>query len=272
MIEPACAILYGLLLWWSSTALIIYLDALPRSSFRWSMAGATVVLAASLYGLAQTRGASTPAGAYAAFSCAVLAWGWTEMAFLMGFITGPRRSACLTGCRGPRHFVHAVQAILYHELSIAALAGAVWALTLSGSNRVGAWTFLVLWVMRVSAKMNLFLGVRNLQVELLPEHLRYLAGFFGRRPLNAVFPVSVTVSTVAAAFVWQQAASAAAGSYEASAYALVATLLTLAIIEHWMLVAPFSTEGLWRGGLHSRRRGENDIDITLRRDHAKTPG
>ena len=32
--------------------------------------------------------------------------------------------------------------------------------------------------MRQSAKLNLFLGVRNLGVEFLPQHLRYLQSFF----------------------------------------------------------------------------------------------
>jgi putative photosynthetic complex assembly protein 2 len=41
-------------------------------------------------------------------------------------------------------------------------------------NQVGTGTFAVLWVMRISAKLNLFLGVRNLSEELLPPHLAYL--------------------------------------------------------------------------------------------------
>ena len=36
------------------------------------------------------------------------------------------------------------------------------ALTWGGANQVGTWTFLVLWVMRLSAKLNVFLGVPNL--------------------------------------------------------------------------------------------------------------
>ncbi len=36
--------------------------------------------------------------------------------------------------------------------------------------------------MNLSARLNLFLGVRNLHAEFLPEHLRYLGSFFaGRR-------------------------------------------------------------------------------------------
>ena len=45
-------ILYTLFVWWFSTGLILYLDGLPRPTFRWSMAGASAVLAGALYGLA----------------------------------------------------------------------------------------------------------------------------------------------------------------------------------------------------------------------------
>ena len=50
----------------------------------------------------------------------------------------------------------------------------MFALTRDGANQVGLWTFVILWAMRQSAKLNVFLGVRNLSEEFLPEHLRYL--------------------------------------------------------------------------------------------------
>ena len=36
-------VLYALFVWWFSTGLILYLDGLPRRTFRWSMLGATVL-------------------------------------------------------------------------------------------------------------------------------------------------------------------------------------------------------------------------------------
>ena len=44
--------LHGLLIWWVSTCLILFLDGLPKRTFKWSMTAATAVLAGSLYGLA----------------------------------------------------------------------------------------------------------------------------------------------------------------------------------------------------------------------------
>ena len=39
--------------------------------------------------------------------------------------------------------------------------------------------------MRQSAKLNVFLGVRNLNADFLPDHLKYLQTYFVRAPMNA---------------------------------------------------------------------------------------
>ena len=49
--QPA---LFALFLWWFSTGVILYLDRRHPSTFKWSMAGATLILAASLWGLARS--------------------------------------------------------------------------------------------------------------------------------------------------------------------------------------------------------------------------
>jgi putative photosynthetic complex assembly protein 2 len=51
-------------------------------------------------------------GAYCAFTCAVLIWGWLEMSIYMGYVTGLRIHHCHHGCSGWRHFGHAVMASL----------------------------------------------------------------------------------------------------------------------------------------------------------------
>jgi putative photosynthetic complex assembly protein 2 len=58
-----------------------------------------------------------------------------------------------------------VRAILWHELGILAVGLVIVAITWNAPNQVGTGTFVVLWVMRTSAKLNLFLGVRNLSEE-----------------------------------------------------------------------------------------------------------
>jgi len=251
-------LLYTLLVWWFSTGVVLYLDGLPPRTFRWSLLGASVVGVGALLGLWATSADATRAGAYAAFTCAVLVWGWNEMAFLMGFVTGPRRVACPEGCGGWSHFGHAVEAILYHELALVASGAAVVAVTWGGVNRVGAWTFAVLWVMRLSAKLNVFLGVPVPGESFLPEHLRYLGSFFSRRAMNALFPVSVTASTLVTAALVERALVPGASAFEIAGTSLVAALLGLAVLEHWFLVVPLPTEVLWRWGMRSRVEPQDD--------------
>jgi putative photosynthetic complex assembly protein 2 len=246
------AVVVALLVWWASTGVILYLDGMPRRTFSRSLLGATLVLAAALYGIANLRGETTVMSAYLSFACGVGVWGWLEMSFLMGYVTGPRRHARDARGREWRHFLHAIEAILYHELAIIVLATVTVALAWHGRNQVGAWTVLILWGMRTSAKLNLFLGVRNLSEEFLPEHLLYLKNFFRKKPMNFLFPVSVTVSAALATIFVQRAIAAGATDFQATRWTLLATLLVLGLIEHWILVLPFSATALWSWGLRSR--------------------
>jgi putative photosynthetic complex assembly protein 2 len=252
MQQYAFPVVFTLLVWWFSTGVILYLDGLPQRTYRWSFLGATACLVAALVGLAATRAETSILGAYVAFACAIVVWGWQEMGFLMGFITGPRQTPCPADARGWRRFGYAVEAILYHEFAILVLGIAVLALTWGGANQAGSGAFLILWVMRISAKLNVFLGVRNLYQDFLPPHLRYLQTYFRKKPMNLLFPFSVSLATAAAAFLWRQAVAVDAGAFGALQYSLLATLLSLAVLEHWFLVLPLPAEKLWRWGLRSR--------------------
>lgn len=239
-------VVFTLGLWWFSTALILYLDRLPRRTFAWSVSGATALFAASLWGTAKTAGSATGSSAYVAFGCGLVAWGWQLVSFYMGYVTGPRKTACPPGCFGWRRFVEAVRTSLYHELTVIATAAAMLALTWRQPNPLALWTFLVLWWMHQSAKLNLFLGVPNLGEDLLPPHLRYLVTYMARKPMNLLFPLSVSLSTVLAVLLAQKAVAADSTPYEAAGFTMLATLMGLAIAEHWFLVAPLNTNALWQ--------------------------
>ncbi len=261
MVQHGLPILFTLVVWWASTGAILYLDGLPRRTFRWSMAGATVLLVAALYGLAATRGDTTVFGAYVAFTCAVVVWGWQEVGFLLGYITGPRQVPCPPDASEWQRFAYAVQTILYHEFALLILAVAVLGIAWDAPNPAGAWTFAVLWAMRLSAKLNLFLGVRNLSDELLPPHLAYLQSYFLRRPMNLLFPVAVTAATAFAAILWSEALAPDASPFDATALTFAGTLLALAVLEHWFLVIPLPTTALWSWGLRSREKaGTADLE------------
>src|ERR1700761_869925 len=156
MYQHGLPALHGLAIWWASTCLILFLDSLPRRTFRWSMTVATLILAVAIYGLVASATDTSIGGVYIAFTCGVLTWGWLEISFYTGYITGPRNDHCDHGCSGWRHFGHAVQASLYHELAVLLLGAIVLASTWGQSNQFGLWTFIVLWWMHQSARLNVF--------------------------------------------------------------------------------------------------------------------
>ena len=76
--------------------------------------------------------------------------------------------------------------------------------------------------------------------------------YFRQRPSNALFASSVIAGTLAAGAVWQAAMHPIASPFGATGACLVATLLSLAVLEHWFMVLPLPTEKLWAWGLRSR--------------------
>ena len=242
-------ILFTLVLWWVSTVVILYLDGLHKRTFVWSLAGASALMAVSLWGLHASASDTSVNGAYCAFACGLTAWGWQITTFYMGAITGPRRTACEPDCKGFAKFVEAVRTCIHHELAIVAMAVVMVAICWKQQNQFGLWTFIVLWWMHTSAKLNVFFGVPNLSEELVPHHMRYLVSFMAKRPMNLFFPLSVTASTICAVHLTGKAMAASATAFETTGYTMLATLMVLAILEHWFLVTPLDTNALWKWGV-----------------------
>ncbi|MBK1631567.1 photosynthetic complex assembly protein 2 [Thiohalocapsa halophila] len=257
MLSYGLAVAYALFLWWFSTGVILYLDKRPEHTYPWSLAGATLALVAAFGVLVWSRDLVTVLGAYAGFTAGVVIWGWMEMSYFMGFITGPRKSPCPEGCRGWQRFRLALSTSIYHELVIVAAASLMIWLTWGAVNTVGTWTFVILWLMRWSAKLNLFLGVPNLNEDWLPERIRFLTTYLAKRPMNLLFPVSVSVATVIMCLLVDTAVELPAGSFAGVALILAATLLALAILEHWFLVLPLADGALWRWAL------EPEVDTAM---------
>ena len=253
MSHPALAVVFAVFIWWFSTGIVLLLNGMQRRSFRWSMLISSALGLAALVALAHTAQQTGPAAIYCAFSCALLVWGWHELSFLTGWITGPRTTPIAPSLRGWPRFVQAVRAILWHELCILAVGLLIVALTWGAPNQTGTWTFLVLWSMRTSAKLNLFLGVRNLSEEFLPPHLAYLESFFRRRAMNLLFPFCVAIASGVLVLMVLRALAPDTSSSEVLGLTLVGTMLALAILEHGMLVLPVSTTALWRWAMAKRR-------------------
>ena len=252
MLAQAAPVAYVLFAWWFSTGVILYLVGLPRATHKWTMAASTALLVLALAEVARTASDTGHAAAYIGFTAALAVWAWQEVAFLLGYVTGPRRTPCPDGSTGWRRAGYALQTLLHHELALIVLGLAVLAITWGGANPTGLSAFMIFWVMRQSAKLNVFLGVRNLSEDFLPPHLKYLQTYFRHAPMNALFPVSVAASSWLAVLLWQAAAAHGISAFEATALTFSGTLLSLAILEHWFMVLPLPSQALWHWGLRSR--------------------
>jgi putative photosynthetic complex assembly protein 2 len=243
MVQHGLTFVFTVLMWWLGTGVILVLCAQPQRTFGRSLLGASFVLIASLYGLFITARTSSAAAHYLSFLSAVGVWGWLEMSFLMGYVTGPRTTPCPAEAVGWRRFRLALDTLLYHELTIVAAAAIVCALTWGAPNQTGTCAFLILMVMRISAKLNIFLGVPNLTDQFLPERLAYLKSYFRKRRFNLLFPVSILGSLAVAVGLAQQALGA--DGPDAIGAALLFTLLALAILEHFFMMLPLPDGALW---------------------------
>ncbi|KAB1074812.1 putative photosynthetic complex assembly protein PuhE [Methylobacterium planeticum] len=244
--------LYAVAIWWFSTGVIILLDHLPRRTFPWSMGGATLVLGLALWGIGASAGDASETGVFTAFTAALLVWGWQEIGYYMGFVSGPRPRACPPGTRGFERFRAAAATSLWHEAAIIAGAAAILGLTWDEPNRFALWTYLVLWGMNLSARLNMFLGVRNLNAEFLPDHLGYLGCYLTKKPMNLLFPFSVSIATVIVALLGRAALAEESLAFEVVGFTILTTLMALATLEHWFLMLPLPSAALWQWSLPGR--------------------
>ncbi|CAM3805267.1 putative photosynthetic complex assembly protein PuhE [Polynucleobacter antarcticus] len=240
-------LLFTIFIWWLSTGLILKLHSLPRSSYQAIFGVSVLVLLLALWGLKISSGQATMAGAYCSFTCAILIWGWQELAFLLGYITGSRRSECPMGVSGLKRAWYAFQTINYHELALVSLGLILFFINIDAVNQTGFWTFLILWGMRQSTKINVFLGVLNFNESFLPQHLKYLVTYFRRRAMNLLMPFSILLSVLLLVLIWPQF-TGDTSQFEMTSSALLATLLALGLLEHLFLILPFPSELLWKWG------------------------
>lgn len=240
------AVLFTVFVWWFSTGLILLLVTRLRSGHRLLVWASAPVAAAAVGGVVWTGTVPGVPTAYLGFAAGILLWGWFELAFLTGVLTGPSRASCPPGARGWRRFRAAWHTVSHHELALlAVLLLLIWA-NQGAEQPVGFWTFMMLFGARISAKLNVFLGVPNLSEEMLPAPVAHLKTYFAKRRMNLLFPVSITLLTFAVACWVERAYAAAPGSGAEIGFILLATLSLLALIEHWLMVLPVRDAVLWR--------------------------
>jgi putative photosynthetic complex assembly protein 2 len=232
--------------------LILKLNGLPKRFFKAIFVVSIAVLLLAFWGLEISSQQATLAGAYCSFTCAIVIWGWQELAFLLGYITGSRRSDCPAGLSSMRRAWYAFQTINYHELTLLGLGIVIFLMNYDAVNQTGLWTYVILWGMRQSTKINIFLGVLNFNEAFLPQHLKYLITYFKRRAMNLLMPFSILLSVIFLVPIWSHATSESS-AYEITSSALLGTLIALGLLEHLFLIMPFPSELLWKWGYKNHR-------------------
>jgi putative photosynthetic complex assembly protein 2 len=185
------------------------------------------------------------------------------MSFLMGFVTGPNRAPCPPDARGWRRFRLAAGTLIHHEVAMFATVVVLMAATWGQVNQTAALTFTLLFVMRLSAKLNIFAGVPHLSLEMMPDRMRYLASYFKVAPARWFFAASLAGIGVLAAWLGN-AALRAEGGFSTS-YGLAFALVLLAFIEHGFLVVPWQDTKLFRWAMrHRPQRKLSNEKVTTR--------
>lgn len=240
-------------IWFIATGLIAWADNRERSTFTRAMmiggvagiAGLVVILFASL---------STEVWAvYLGFFGALMVWGWHELAFLTGAAAGPRRGLADPGLTGIARFRQAASTVMHHEVALALTALLLISLSWNVPNQIGATVFVLMFGMRLTSKINLFVGVPNTTSEMLPEHLAYLKTYFGRNRMTVLLLLSIL--GLAAMMIWfaQMALAAPVGSAEMVGASLLTTLALLGVLEHLFLALPFRDGMLWGWAFPQRK-------------------
>jgi putative photosynthetic complex assembly protein 2 len=240
-------LIFAFLMWFIGTAAIVWLDSRPRVTYATSLTLAGLVAIAAIVLVCMQAGDASATGAYIAFAAAIVIWGWHEMSFLMGMVAGPNRAECPADAAGGwKRFIAATATVIHHELAIAATAIVLFGVTWGQPNQTAPLTFLLLFVLRLSAKFNLYLGVPNLSDEVFPDHLVYLKSYFRKRRCNALFPFSIVLSTGLTAWAWLAGQGAPAGSGAWASGTLLAGLAALGVVEHFFLVLPLRDAKLFQ--------------------------
>jgi putative photosynthetic complex assembly protein 2 len=249
-----CAIVYALVLWWFSTGAILWLDRRPKQTHGWSLGFGAILAGFALFAFLGSLRQATPTGAVIGFTSALALWGWHELSFLTGHVTGPRTAVCPVGAVGWRRFKLAASTLIYHEIALALTAVALLLLSLGRANMIGALTFLSLLAFRLSSKLNLFFGVPNFSEEFFPDHLRYLTSYIRKAPMTPFMPICVALGAV---IVWAEARAAFnpyATPFVVTGFSLLFALGALALVEHGFMIIPLPDAALWRWAMREQEK------------------
>ena len=266
MTSPWIAALIAIFAWWFFTGAILLLvrraDAGNRVAHGRNVFLSVPLFALGFAGLMVSSIELSTFNIYVSFISVLLIWGWIELAFLSGVITGSERRTCPAAMTGLDRFHRAWHTVSHHELLLLFALLAIVVISQGAENTFGLWTYLILFFARISAKLNLFFGVPRINTEFVPQPLRHLKSYFRQGPITLAFPVGVTFLSVAAACFAERLIAAETQALT-TGFSLLTALAVLATLEHWLMVVPLPDAKLWRWMLPDAPTTEKDLPDEL---------
>jgi len=245
--------------WWLGTGLVLYMQQTIVTIRRPLILTLILVSAASLAAMLVSAQGSQPWQSYLGFFAAICLWGCIELSYYTGMISGVHKRRCPEKCTTGKRFRLALGASIWHEVSVLFVGGVVLTLLFGADNPVELYSFLVLWIMRWSAKLNLFFGVPNFNTDWFPKRLAYAHSYIRRAPITLFFPLSVVSACLIAAELISR--SMTSEYPEALITLLPGILLSLAILEHLFMALPIADSELWNR-IFSRDDTESDTQAS----------
>jgi putative photosynthetic complex assembly protein 2 len=229
----ALPFVFVLCVWFFSTGGILWLNRLDTSTHPASLLGISILCGPAVCGVLVSAPETGESAAYLGFASALIIWGWHEASFLMGFVAGPRRAPATFGLRGWARFSEATATVIHHEIALAGTALTLYAITWGQPNLIAAHTFALLFVLRLASKLNIFFGVANINLDMMPGHIDYLKTYFRKRPMNALFPFTFAGSIALAIWLHQ------------FSHPLLFILAVIGVLENTLLMLPLRDSKLW---------------------------
>jgi len=244
------AILLVILVWWIGTGIVLRLQQQLNPAKRTTSIGICMVASLSLGTLLLTSSALSGVGIFSAFVSAVILWGCVELSYYLGKIAGTHTMPCPPQTPLWSRFKLALGTSIWHELLVLGLGFILIVLLYNATNAVGLYTYMVLWLMRWSAKLNLFFGVPNFNTSWIPERLAYISTYIKTGTITPFFFITIVCASTV---VYQLLAKSNNVSLEYSLiFMMPAVLLILAILEHLFMLVPFQDLKMWNRVFNSK--------------------
>ena len=158
------------LFWWSATGVIFALER-GQATRTVGLVLASLLAVWGLWLVFVERDRESPSAVRRGFIGAAFLWTWVQVLFYGGWLVGPASLAVAVPAEPPSWSlaVRAVKAMLWYQLAMLLVLGAVAWSVAARPNRIGWWALLTFWLSHQAASINIFLGVENPGRGFFPE-------------------------------------------------------------------------------------------------------